>query len=67
MDKATLHTKQPLKKLNKIHLLISPFVFIDKILNKLLSMNNVACFKILKLFLKEKHSNQRDNNDIITP
>lgn len=50
MDKATLHTKQSLKKLNKIHLLISPFTFVERILTKLIKFNSYLCFKALKTF-----------------
>ena len=50
MDKATLHTKQTLKKLNKIHLLISPFIFVERILTKLIKFNSYLCFKVLKTF-----------------
>ena len=55
MNKVISNTKQTLKKLNKIHLLISPFVFVEKVLKKLLFINNSICFKILKLFLKKTY------------
>lgn len=62
MSQETLNTIQILKKLNKIHLLVSPFAFINKVLNKLLQINSTICFKVLKFFLKEKHQPNHTNN-----